>query len=177
MSADGALLTRELCGQNVPWWPAGPAEGVRGLAVPREAANGIGVGLYGVTDDGRLLYQGEEGWREVGAAPGSAIGLAIADCTFYGATSSGELWRQPFGGDWEPAGSSEGAVALGGMNGRLFALDSGSRLLTRLPPAAIDEPKPGWQALAEHVPGGTFTAHAGLIITAGHNTPLRWRPV
>ncbi|OPG12890.1 N,N-dimethylformamidase beta subunit family domain-containing protein [Microbispora sp. GKU 823] len=176
VSADGMLLARELCGQNLPWRPVGPAEGVRGLAVPREAAGGLAVGLYGVTHDGRLLRHHEPGWREVGPAPESAIGLAVADCTFWVATSSGELWRQPFGsGAWEPAGSSGGAVALGGMNGRLFALDAEGRLLTRLPPPVRDDP--GWVSHAEAVPGSTFTAHAGLVIAAGRGTPLRRRHV
>ncbi|MFC0862045.1 N,N-dimethylformamidase beta subunit family domain-containing protein [Sphaerimonospora cavernae] len=203
VSADGMLLARELCGQNLPWQPVGPADGVRGLAVPREAANGVPLGLYGVTPEGRLLRLEESRWREAGPAPESAIGLAVADCTFWAATSSGELWRQVFGtGTWEPAGSSGGAVALGGMNGRLFALDSDGRLSTRLPPAPFeggtaeegtaeggaaeggaDEEAgivgvgTGWEPHADVVPGSTCTAHSGLFIAAGRGVPLRWRPI
>jgi hypothetical protein len=61
------------------------------------------------------------------------------------------------------------------MNGRLFALDAEDRLLTRLPPPVRDDSE--WESHAEAVPGSTFTAHAGLIIAAGHGTPLRWRHV
>ncbi|WP_261985974.1 N,N-dimethylformamidase beta subunit family domain-containing protein [Microbispora sp. CSR-4] len=174
VSADGTLLARELCGQNLPWRPVGPADDVRALAVPREAAGGVAVGLYGVTHDGRLLRHDEPGWQEAGPAPGSAVGLAVADCTFWVATSCGGLWRRPFGGDgWEHVGSSGGAVALGGMNGRLFALDSEGRLLTRLPPPSASD----WECHAEAVPGTMFTTHAGLVVAAGPGTPLRWRHV
>ncbi len=183
VSAGGTLLARELCGQNLPWLPVGTADGVCGLAVPREAAGGIASGLYGVTAEGRLLRHDGSRWREVGPAPEAAIGLAVADCTFWVATSSGELWRQVFGTDgWEHMGSSGGAVSLGGMNGRLFALDAGGRMLTRLPvsPAegtAAEHDGAAWEPYADAVPGSTFTAHAGLLVTAGRGMPLRWRQV
>ncbi|MFI6294268.1 N,N-dimethylformamidase beta subunit family domain-containing protein [Nonomuraea sp. NPDC050790] len=218
---DGTLLSRELCGQNLPWTRTAATGDLRGLAVPREAAGGRGVALYGISATGRLLQldalqldtlkldaqepdtpqpdaQGPDTpqpdvpkpgtpkhhapkpdqpdipttvWRDLGPAPEDAVGLAIADCTFYVATASGELWSQVFGSSgWEPAGSSAGAVSLGGMNGRLFAVDERGSLLTMLPGGT-------WQVHGAQVPGTVLTAHAGLLVAAGPGLPLRWRPL
>ncbi|WP_143590694.1 N,N-dimethylformamidase beta subunit family domain-containing protein [Thermoactinospora rubra] len=171
VDADGRLLRRELCGQNVPWEPLAAVADVRGLAVPREAAAGWGVGLYGVTGAGGLLLLDGEGWREVGDAPPGAAGLAIADCAFYVATAAGELWRRGFGEQsWTPAGSCAGTVSLAAANGRLFALTADGRLLTALPGGT-------WEPHAREVPGRVLAAHAGLLLTGGPGEPLRWRPM
>lgn len=172
VDADGALLRRELCGQNLPWQPVPGtgAEPVTGLAVPREAAGGVGVGLYGVTTTGRLLVLEDRGWRETRSAPEGATGLAVADLAFYVATARDELWRLPFGARaWERAGDAAGAVSLAGMTGRLFALDAAGTLRTRLP----DE---DWRPYERGVPGDVVTAHAGLLVTGGGVEPLRWKP-
>ncbi|NRQ32588.1 hypothetical protein HII36_12165 [Nonomuraea sp. NN258] len=185
VDSGGRLLHRELCGQNLTWQPAtdpvpsghggpgGNAGEVCGLAVPREAANGVPVALHGVTSDGRLCRFDRGTWREAGEAPEGAVGLAVADCTFYVATGSGELWRQVFGASgWERAGDSAGAVSLTAMNGRLFALDAAGRVHTRLPTT-------DWTDLADltdhdQAPGTVLTAGAGLLLTAGPGEPLRW---
>ncbi|MGI5282879.1 N,N-dimethylformamidase beta subunit family domain-containing protein [Nonomuraea polychroma] len=167
--ADGTLLRRELCGQNLPWQPAGATGSVCALAMPREAAGGHGADLYGLSPAGRLLRLAGAAWEDLGRAPGSA-GLAVADGAFYVATTSGELWCRPFGSrDWEPVGGSAGATCLAGMNGRLFALDPARRLLTMLPGGV-------WEECGLEVPGSTLTAHAGLLITGGPDVPLWWRP-
>ncbi|WP_157247767.1 N,N-dimethylformamidase beta subunit family domain-containing protein [Nonomuraea typhae] len=169
--AGGGLLKRELCGQNLPWTTATAAPaGLRGLAVPREAAGGRGVALYGVSADGRLLQLDGQTWRDLGAAPEQAVGLAVADLAFYVATEGGQLWRQVFGSaTWESAGTSAGAVTLGGMNGRLFAVDAYGRLLTKLPSGA-------WEEYGLAVPGSVLTAHAGVLVAGGRDVPIRWRP-
>ncbi|GAA2648623.1 hypothetical protein GCM10010412_013070 [Nonomuraea recticatena] len=166
VDGSGALLCRELCGQNLSWQPlSGPSE-VRALVVPREAAGGMGVGLYGVTSSGALVAREDDGWRRVGPAPADAVGLAVADCAFYVATGDGALWRLPFGAaEWEPDGLSTGAVSLAGMNGRLFSLDDAGALHTRVPGRP-------WEAYGT-APGRALTAHAGLLVTAGPGDPLR----
>ncbi|WP_431898628.1 N,N-dimethylformamidase beta subunit family domain-containing protein [Nonomuraea sp. bgisy101] len=170
VDGEGVLLARELCGQNLAWQPLPGASAVVGLAVPREAAGGVGVALYGVTASGELLYREGEAWRPVGPAPREAVGLAIADCAFYVATASGSLWRLPFGAaTWEDDGSSAGAVSLAGMNGRLYSLDAAGVLRTRIPGS-------GWEEHATAVPGRALTAHAGLLVTGGPDDPLRWHP-
>ncbi|NUR91975.1 MAG: hypothetical protein HOY71_48550 [Nonomuraea sp.] len=171
VDAAGALLTRELCGQNLSWSVAGRAGDLRGLAVPREAAGGVSQSLHGVSGDGQLLRLERDGWREVGHAPVGAVGLAVADCAFYVATGSGALWRLPFGAqDWEPYGSLSGMVALAGMNGRLYAVDAAGGLRTMIPGST-------WEELPVNVPGEVFTACSGLLVAAGPGKPLRWRRV
>ncbi len=49
VGAGGALMSRELCAQNLPWRPIGWARDVTCLDTPREAAGTRGVLLYGVT--------------------------------------------------------------------------------------------------------------------------------
>ncbi|GAA3169557.1 N,N-dimethylformamidase beta subunit family domain-containing protein [Nonomuraea roseoviolacea] len=199
-AADGAggLLRRELCGQNLPWEPAGTAGaavrtaeaeeaaggpesgkvagGVVALAVPREAAARFSVGLYGLTDTGRLIrWDGADAWADLGAAPSGATGLAIADCTFYAATEDGELWRRPFASQgWEPAdairppGAVSGDIRVSGlaaMSGRLFAGLADGRVLTALPGGA-------WEEYDVRLVAAVFTAHAGALVAADRETAL-----
>ncbi|MEV0196646.1 N,N-dimethylformamidase beta subunit family domain-containing protein [Nonomuraea sp. NPDC050691] len=261
VDGSGALLRRELCGQNLPWEPAGsartatgttgaerigpgtavadaigPRTGIAGteaigpgtgaaraetrtaeagartgaagtagaarvagdvvaLAVPREAAAGFPVGLYGLTDAGRLVrWDGEDLWADLGAAPSGVTGLAVADCTFYAVTGGGELWRRPFASrGWEPAGvirpadtpeptSTREAAEPGGpadvtgmrarrvsglaaMNGRLFAGLADGRVLTSLPGGP-------WEEYDVTLVAAVFTAHAGALVAADRETPL-----
>lgn len=224
VDAEGTLLSRELCGQNLRWQPlnpqsnlhtqegdpsheghtpqegdpplgshpslgGGPPHGgrpslesgpsgegepvgeIRGLAVPREAMNGVAVGLHGVTSGGRLVQLDQGVWRDLGPAPADAVGLAVADCAFYVATAEGELWRLPFGQEvWELAGDAAGAVCLAGANGRLFAADATGRLATMVPGSP-------WTGHPLQVPSEVFTAYSGLLVSAGRDSPLRWRSV
>lgn len=171
VDANGCLVSRELCGQNLAWSAVAEAGDLVGLAVPREAAGGVSQALHGVSRSGRLVRWDRGEWRQIGRAPAAAVGLAVADCAFYVATNAGELWRLPFGArEWEPDGSSAGAVCLAGMNGRLFAAGAGGRVLTRIPGSA-------WEEHPVRVPGEVFTAHSGLLVAGGPGEPLRWSRV
>ncbi|MEV0588383.1 N,N-dimethylformamidase beta subunit family domain-containing protein [Nonomuraea sp. NPDC050310] len=170
----GRLLARELCGQNLPWRPVRRTSPLLALAVPREAAGGVAVGLHALTADSRLLALGTASQArelDLGPAPAGAVALAIADCTFYVATTAGRLWSRPFGRDgWQDAGPSNGARCLAGLNGRLFATGEDGELATLLPGAL-------WEPLGVRAPGAVFTAAAGRLISGGAAAPLRWRPV
>ncbi|MBO3749354.1 hypothetical protein J5X84_25020 [Streptosporangiaceae bacterium NEAU-GS5] len=178
VNADGELLTRELCGQNLRWQPIGAACGVRCLGIPREAAAGLGTGLYGVTGSGLLRYReatpGPAEWTDVGPAPPGTIALAAQNNTFFAATADGRLWAMPFTAlpVWSEIGDSATAVCLSGANGRLYALGADHHIRTRLPvigPAA-------WSGLGD-APGATvLAAYAGRLVSAGTAQPVRWRP-
>ncbi|WP_067178597.1 N,N-dimethylformamidase beta subunit family domain-containing protein [Microtetraspora niveoalba] len=177
----GTLLTRELCGQNLRWQPIGSAGGVRCLDSPREAAAGLGTGLYGVTAGGVLRYREATSdpadWTDVGPAPEDTIALAVGDGAFFAATSAGRLWTASFADVasgspvWRDAGDSGGAICLSGSNGRLYALGADHRVRTRLP---VTGPAP-WADLVEAPGAAAFTAHAGLLVSAGNGQELRWR--
>ncbi|MFI0423843.1 N,N-dimethylformamidase beta subunit family domain-containing protein [Spongiactinospora sp. 9N601] len=185
VGAGGILHVRELCGQNLPWRPIADAGGVRCLDVPREAAAGLGIGLYGVTPSGVLRHRplpaGPGGWTDVCRAPAGTVALAIADGRFYTATTAGRLYCLAFAdapsGAWADIGPSADAVALSGMTGRLYAMDAGGAIHTRLPPGGDEDE---WRTLSRSdscVVSTTFTAHAGRLVTAGPAVPLRWRTV
>ncbi|WP_433217975.1 N,N-dimethylformamidase beta subunit family domain-containing protein [Microtetraspora malaysiensis] len=182
VSADGGLLTRELCGQNLPWRPIGSGGGVICLDTPREAAAGLGTGLYGVTADGMLRYREAEAgpaeWTDVGSAPRGTIALAVHDGAFFAATSGGRLWTASFGDMaavdapvWRDIGDSGGAICLSGSNGRLYALGAGGRVRTRLP---VTGPEP-WSDLCGAPGAAVLAAHAGLMVSAGGGRELMWR--
>lgn len=169
---DDRLLGRELCGQNLPWQPAGPGGGVVALAAPREAAGQVGCSLYGVSADGRLLRRERDAWLDLCPAPHGAVGLAVADCAFHLLTAAGELWTSSFAspGDWEradPAPTERPLCRLAAANGRLFALDTAGELLTRLPG------DPRWTPLATTPGVRALTAHAGWLVTADDDELLR----
>ncbi|WP_051759229.1 N,N-dimethylformamidase beta subunit family domain-containing protein [Herbidospora cretacea] len=175
VTSDGALMSRELCAQNVPWRPIGWAGDVTCLDTPREAAGTRGVLLYGVTADGvlrsRAAVEVPAPWTDEARCPEGTLALAVADCTFWAATASGRLWALPFTGEqWLDRGPCD-AVAMSGMNGRLYALTSTGELVTRRPDATDD-----WHPAGD-LPEGTttFTAHAGRLAATAPGEPLRWR--
>ncbi|WP_214110873.1 N,N-dimethylformamidase beta subunit family domain-containing protein [Acrocarpospora catenulata] len=177
VTADGTLLSRELCAQNLPWQPIGWGGEVTCLATPREAAAGLGTHLYGVTPGGilrsRALTQGPSPWTDIAPAPPRTIALAIQDGTFFAATTDGRLHLLHFtdatSARWTEIGDSTGAVALGGMNGRLYALDPGGHVHTRLP-----APTGNWSDFGTAPGAVTLTAHAGWLVTADSTGHLRW---
>ncbi|GII89883.1 N,N-dimethylformamidase beta subunit family domain-containing protein [Sinosporangium siamense] len=180
VSHTGDLVARELCGQNLGWAPVGPAPGVLCMDVPREAAAGLGLGLYAATADGRLCYRApsphDAPWTGVGAVPPGTVALACGDGAFFAATRPDRLWHITMpelaaGRPWREVGSAGGAQMLSGMNGRIYALDERGVLRTRLPIAGPAE----WQEPPCAVPPGVtaMVAHAGLLIVAGAHG-LQW---
>ncbi|GAA2853734.1 hypothetical protein GCM10010517_11600 [Streptosporangium fragile] len=175
VGADGGLYRRDVSGQNLRWRRTGSGGGVVAMATPREATATRPVGLYGLTGDDRLVYRdpGEDAsWTVLGDAPPGGVGLALVDGELWAATASGGLWRlPPEAAEWVPAGSSGDAVALTGMNGRLYAADAAGRVRTRLPlPGAAE-----WTDLCTASGVTVLTAHAGRLIGTAPGAPLRWR--
>ncbi|MCT9932889.1 hypothetical protein N5079_22025 [Planotetraspora sp. A-T 1434] len=193
VGAGDTLLTRELCGQNLRWLPIGSAGGVHCLDAPREAAAGLGTGLYGVTTDGVLRYREARpepaDWIDVGRVPPGTTALGVSDSTFFAATSTGRLWAATFTETaasttvaaettmtpppWRDIGDAGGAICLSGSNGRLYALGDDHRVRTRLPVNGPAE----WSDLGEAPDAAVLAAHAGRLVTAGGGQPLRWRTV
>jgi hypothetical protein len=164
------LVERPLGGQNLNWQQAGHAGGVIAIAAPREAHDGLRLGLYGVTSEGLLRYRDSTStWEDVGTAYPGTIGLAVADDGFF-AIAANQLWYQPFRGrqDWTQAGTTHGAKCVTAMNGRLYAI-AGNRLITR---TSVGEPST-WQDLGLAAGSTALAAWMGRIIGAG--TRLRWR--
>jgi hypothetical protein len=184
--ADGALVTRELCGQNLPWRPVGRADGVVALAVPREAVAGGPLGIYAATAAGTLCYTDADGpyrWQDVGRVPHGTFALAAVNAQLLAADRDGRLWTASLSymdRMWQECGRSGPATCLTAMNGLLYAMADGGTVLTRLPvPHApwlpLDagastgtEPGTGWTALA---------ASAGRLVGASGGGPLCWREV
>jgi hypothetical protein len=176
---DGLLHAREVSGQNLGWRPIDTAAGVRCLASPREASFGMGIGLYALTTDGRVVYRppvtGPARWRDLTAAPPDAIGLASVNSCLFAVTSDGGLHLLPVEllakgvPDWRRIGDAAGVIALTGLNGRLFALGADGMIRTREP---VDGPAP-WRRLCSAGDGRSLTAVAGRLVVAGRR--LRWR--
>ncbi|GAA0978903.1 hypothetical protein GCM10009555_042620 [Acrocarpospora macrocephala] len=175
VTADGVLMHRELCAQNLPWQPIGWAGDVTCLDSPREAVGGLGTNLYGVTPDG-VLRTRTNLWTDVTRTPEGTIALAVSDGTFFAATAADRLWALPFAEagspGWRDIGPAAGAISMSGMNGRLYALDSHGRIHARLP---FTDRETEWSPFG-HAPGAlTLTAHAGHLITVDPAGHLRWR--
>ncbi|GIH92028.1 N,N-dimethylformamidase beta subunit family domain-containing protein [Planobispora siamensis] len=170
---DGSLLAREVSGQNLRWRHVGTTPGVIALAVPREATVVRPIGLYGLTEDGRLVLREPDGsWTSLGQAPPGADGLATTNGAMFASTGE-TLWHLPAdGGSWTPVDTAPGVVTLTAANGRLYAVDAAGRVRTRLPLAAAEP----WTDLCDA--GGTtvLTAHAGRLIGTAADRPLSWRP-
>ncbi|GAA2371307.1 N,N-dimethylformamidase beta subunit family domain-containing protein [Dactylosporangium salmoneum] len=185
VAADGALLTREACAQNLPWRSIGRADGVLALAAPREAAGRMWLGLWAVTEQGRLLYRDPTpdrvDWTDVAAVPPGTRAMALCDAGLFAATIGGELLHLPAldlpsdpaePAPWRAIGDSGGAVALTALSGRLYAMAAGDRLLAR-PPST--DPATPWTPAGSAPGAGTLAGYAGRLIAAGPETPLRWR--
>ncbi|HZM75599.1 MAG TPA: N,N-dimethylformamidase beta subunit family domain-containing protein [Candidatus Limnocylindrales bacterium] len=180
VTADGVLCARECCGQNMAWRPIGEAAGVRALAVPREAAWGMPLGLYAVTGDDRISYRdptwARAPWCDLAAAPRGTMAMSIVNAGIFTATSSGELWHLPLRllaegpVTWTNLGSAAGAVALAALGGRLFAIGRDGHVWTRRP--VVEQAD--WVRLYDAGGAHTLTGWAGMLIAAGDQ--LRWRP-
>ncbi|MEV0563513.1 N,N-dimethylformamidase beta subunit family domain-containing protein [Dactylosporangium sp. NPDC050588] len=179
VNADGALLAREACGQNLPWHRIGDAPDVLCLASPREAAGGMRQGLWALTTTGRLIYRDPAfdatTWTDVADAPPGARGLALCDAGLFAAARGDTLWHLPAleleTGAWRQIGTAGGSVALTTLGGRLYAITGADRIAAR-PPV----PRPhAFTDMCDAGAARTLTAHAGRLLTAGPGTPLRHR--
>lgn len=193
VTADGALVGRELCGQNLGWREIGRADGVAALAAPREADTDGPRGLYAATEDGRLLFRdartGAAPWIETGTLPeaaGSPVGLAVPGAGIVLAGQSGALWTTALGlapgaaREWREADSTplpSRPVSFTAMTGRYFALSGDDRILTHsaAPGAASPADQEPWR---DHGPAGGHTvlaAGAGLLLGASLGGTIEWR--
>jgi hypothetical protein len=175
---DSGLAARELCRQNLRWQRFAHAPGVIALAVPREAVADGPLGLYALTDGGRLLFREATPrpgpWTEAGKAPPGAVALAAAGGSLFAADDAGALWATPLSGAdrlWEHAGPAPDGCALTGLSGRLYALDRHRGITTR-----TTAPGDRWRPAGTASPGATvLAAGAGALVTAGPDGVLRRR--
>lgn len=178
VNADGALLAREACAQNLPWQRIGEAPGVLCLASPREAAGAMRQGLWALTVAGRLCYRDPafEGpsWTDVTAAPPGAHALALCDAGLFAAAGD-TLWYLPAlelgTGTWRAAGAAGGSLALTTLGGRLYGVTAADRIVSR-PPVTSAHP---FSDVCAAGASRTVAAHAGRLVGAGQSTPLRHR--
>jgi hypothetical protein len=179
VAADGALLTREACAQNLPWRRIGAAAGVRCLASPREAAGAMQQGLWAVTIEGRLLYRDPAAdaaaWTDVTEAPPGTRCLALCDAGLFAGTADDTLWYVPAlelgTGAWRPIGPAGGSVALTTLGGRLYGITGDDRIVSRAPVAGPHPFTDVCGAAGNHA----LATHAGRLVGAGPGTPLRHR--
>jgi hypothetical protein len=178
VTCDDGLTVRELCAQNLTWRRFGGAGGIVALAAPREAVAGGPLGLYGLTQEGRLLYREADTrpgpWTEVGKAPTGSVTLATANAHLYAVDDHGAMWTAPLGGTdqaWEYFGPAPGVRSLAGLSGRLYALDQDGRVATR-----TTAPDDTWCAIGPAEPGATvLAAGSGWLVTASADGLLHRR--
>ncbi|WP_327001763.1 hypothetical protein OHA72_42560 [Dactylosporangium sp. NBC_01737] len=178
-AADGGLLTREACAQNLPWRRIDDAPSVVCLASPREAAGAMLQGLWAVTSSGRLCYRDPAHdappWTDVTAAPPGTHSLALCDAGLFAAAAGDTLWYLPAlnlgTGAWRPIGTAGGTVALTTLGGRLYGVTPADRVVSRPP---VPSPHP-FTDVCDAAGSRTLAAHAGRLIGAGPGTPLRHR--
>jgi hypothetical protein len=174
------LASREACPQNLSWHRLGAAEGVVGLAAPRDAVDGAPGGVYGFCEDGTVLLrpgsQSPAGWAGFGRGPARGRGFAVADNHFFVLDDAGVLWSAPQGritnADWSvvetPGGGIPRLLALAAVNGRLVAIDDRDQLLSRLP-----LPGARWDVLGAGGGCAVLTGHAGTLYGSAPGLPLR----
>ena len=174
VNANDQLLVREPVGEEVPWQYAGPAEGVKALAVPA-----IGLGqLIGANGDDELVL------REPVSA-GAPWELTLEDirgvvalaCMYpeqlYLVNDDQELWLVNIkSGDELLIGSAPEITALAAHDGKLFAATADGSLLCRETVAANIE----W-TIIDQVPDGTraLGAYNGALFAATDSDELWWR--
>ncbi|MEV4510916.1 N,N-dimethylformamidase beta subunit family domain-containing protein [Dactylosporangium sp. NPDC049525] len=179
VAADGGLLAREACAQNLPWRRIGDAPDVLCLASPREAAGPMRQGLWAVTAAARLCYRDPAfdaaPWTDVTDAPPGTGSLALCDAGLFAGAAGDTLWYLPAlelgTGGWRPIGTAGGSVALTTLGGRLYGITGDDRIVSR-PPVA--RPHPFTDVCAAGA-SRTLTGHAGRLVGAGPGTPLRHR--
>jgi hypothetical protein len=175
---DGALVTRELCGQNLTWRPVGRADEVVALASPREAVVSGPLGIYGATAAGRLVYAdatAPQRWHDAGDVPDGSYALAAVNGQLVAADRDGLMWTASLSGvdrvwrDWGKAGSVSSLTA---MNGRLYAIAEGDQIVSRLP-----SPTEHWRPIGAGAGATAIAASAGRLVAASGGGALCWREV
>jgi N,N-dimethylformamidase beta subunit-like protein len=179
----GELLIRDFHGQNLAWRTVRHGPRILALAAGRESHYGRPVELYGLGDDGWILYRPPVGeavpWQRLCPAVPGAIGLAVVFHGIFAVTADGGLWHHDLadlGGDgptWTHRGEAQDVVAMAGMSGRLFALDRTGHLLTR---DGTTGPAP-WKELLDAEGATVLAAAAGRLVTVTAEGMLCWRDV
>ncbi|MFI5836673.1 N,N-dimethylformamidase beta subunit family domain-containing protein [Micromonospora sp. NPDC051300] len=176
---DGALLTRELCGQNLTWRHLADADGLVALAAPREAVPNGPQEVHAATIDGRLVRWTGHGWAPAGTVPAGTAALAIADCRIFAARADGTLWAAPLAADarrWTAVGVAPPLAGLTAEHGRLYAACADNQLRSAAAPPP-DRPVHGWTALGPLDGVTVIAADGGRIVGVGPGRCLRWRTV
>jgi hypothetical protein len=151
---------------------------MRCLTAPREATGGMPLGLYGVSTTDILWYRdGDTGpapWQRLAAAPDGVCALAACDLGLF-AVAGDRLWHSRFDaiGAWQTIDEAPGVVAMGGTNGRIFAITDDDRLLLRLPITQAV----GWVDAGPAEPCVALTAYAGLLIAVDRRDRLLERDI
>ncbi|MFI6587857.1 N,N-dimethylformamidase beta subunit family domain-containing protein [Embleya sp. NPDC050493] len=188
VDTEGALVCREVSGQNLPWRTIGTARPVLALAAAREASGPLPLVLYAATADGRLLRRppvtGPAPWTWVARLPAGTIALALCDGGLF-AVCADDTLHHVYAADlptdpdasapWRELGRAGGAIVLTAMNGRLYAADRRGRLSTRPPitTTAPFTPLPGEPAAPDTC--RALTGHAGSLIATAPGSRVRRR--
>ncbi|WP_238013877.1 DUF6605 domain-containing protein [Dactylosporangium sp. AC04546] len=185
IDASGVLLVRRASGQNVPWWPVtAGGEPPLCLAAPREAVSGRPVGLYGVTERGRLLHRPPvrepAAWAPIGAAPPGTRALAVADGRFFAVTADDRLWCAPIAepDGWVTVGDGGGVTTLTAVSGLLVGAGPGGRIRMRRPVPGTSGTSPGaeaWENLGYAAGRTVLAGYEGRLVGAGPDGRLAWR--
>jgi hypothetical protein len=171
VTGDGRLLQRPFHGQNLPWSSIQDGTRLRALTCSRESHRGRAVELYGLAEDGWIVFRspvaGPAPWERLCPAPAAAVALAVVFRGVFAATADGVLWHLDLGDagerppGWTACGPAGPVRALAGMSGRLFALGTDGVVRTR-PGGA--EPA-SWTDVTRAADAVTLTAHAGRLVT------------
>ncbi|MFE2867762.1 N,N-dimethylformamidase beta subunit family domain-containing protein [Embleya sp. NPDC059259] len=188
VDTEGALVCREVSGQNLPWRTIDTARPVVALAAAREAFGPLPLVLYAATADGRLLRRppltGPAPWTWVSRLPTGTIALALCDGGLFAVCADDRL-RHVYAAElpadpdatppWRELGPAGGAIVLTAMNGRLYAADRAGRLSTRLPVTEAAEFAPLAGEPAEPGTCRALTGHAGSLIATAPGSRIRRR--
>jgi hypothetical protein len=187
-TADGDLLIRGLHGQNLAWRNVLHGPRILALAGGRESHCGRPVELYGLSDDGWILYRPPVGeavpWQRLCPAVPGATGLAVVFHGIFAVTADGGLWHQDLadlsgdGCNWVRSGEAHDVVAMAGMSGRLFALERPragrqGRLVTRDGTTG----QAAWNELLDAEGAIVLAAAAGRLVIVTTQGVLSWRDV
>ncbi|GAA4582001.1 hypothetical protein GCM10023194_15170 [Planotetraspora phitsanulokensis] len=175
VSADGVLLARELCGQNMQWMPTGRAGGVLCLDAPREAGSGFGTGLYGVTAEGVLRYR-EAAPSPAGTAMDTATGMLTGMLTGTLTGTAGSPGWAGGTGEWTDLGTApDGTIALAVQDGTFFAATSAGRLWAVTFAELAASPRADWHDAGDSAGAVCLSGSNGRVYSLGADHLIRAR--